>query len=216
METTLVLILLFAVFLPILLLTGLIIYSIRKYSREIRTSQDSISDKELLLLIQKQPDGLLSGKQLAERTGMSTTAARLRMYNLYSFGVLKVHYTNLASGFYSLSEPFDDKPKPELTDSPFLTVEDILTLFRHYDFRLSPQQLILATGLPLKVIKREIKYFQSQKILQTLTQTDSNGLLLSKTFVLLEPYRSHPEQFLEKQLDLNEAMEMILRKEDLV
>lgn len=61
-----------------------------------------------------------------------------------------------------------------------------------------------------------MKYFQKQKIIQTLSQSSHYGGAGGKTFVLQEPYRSEPERFLEQQLDLDRQMESILRKEDLV
>ena len=83
--------------------------------------------------------------------------------------------------------------------------------------RLTPQQLFMATGLPLNIIKREIKYFIDQKILQKLSSVSSPYTGVSGiTYILQDPYRSDPDQFLEQQLDLDHQMETILRREDLV
>lgn len=188
----------------------------RGRNRTSSGTQRIITDRDIIRLIGAQPDGMISAEQLSAQTGLTKSQAKTRMTMLREFGVLHAHYTSGFKYYYSLVEPIDERPAPDLSPEPFLTVEDILTLFKHFNFRLTPLQLIETTGLPLTIIKREMKYFQQQKVVQYLTQTTYSGGVGAKSFVLMEPYRSNPEKFLEQQLDLNREMETILRKEDLV
>ena len=210
------LILLGVVLLPIVLTFLLVYLYNRGRSKKSAETQRFITDREILRLIEAQPDGMLSGEQLAEKTELTKSQAKVRLALLREFGALNSHYTSGFRYYYSLTGPIDARPAPALSSEPFLTVEDILTLFKHFNYRITPQQLIMATGLPVTIIKREMKYFQKQKVLQSLTQVSHAGGVGARSFVLVEPYRSAPERFLEQQLDLNRKMETILRKEDLV
>lgn len=210
------LILLGVVVLPLLMIVLFLWLFYRRRNKKSAETQHIITDREILRLIQAQPDRMISTDQLANATELTKSQAKARLFLLGDFGVLKGHYGNNFKGYFSLSEPIDERPAPALSPEPFLTVEDILTLFKFFNFRLTPQQLVMATGLPVTILKREMKYFQKQKILQTLVQTNPSGVVGSQSFVLMEPYRSNPERFLEQQLDMNRQMETILRKEDLV
>lgn len=214
MDTYILGVLALVVGLPVLLTLVLVAIYYQRQNKIGRQTQRIITDKQILELIHQQPDGFLSTRQLAEKSGLTRAEAKSRMVQLRTFGAVKVFFAPGSKAYYSLTGPVDDRPPPTLSAAPFLTVEDILKLFRHFDMRLTPQQLILATGLPLSIIKREMKYFAGQKILQRLSvaSTMASGV----TYILQDPYRSDPDQFLEQQLDLNREMETILRREDLV
>lgn len=214
MDTYILGVLALVVGLPVLVTLLFVGLYYRRQNKIGRQTQRIITDKQILELIHQQPDGFLSTRQLAEKSGLTRAEAKSRMLQLRTFGAVKVFFAPGSKAYYSLTGPVDDRPTPTLSDAPFLTVEDILKLFRHFDMRLTPQQLIMATGLPLDIIKREMKYFAGQKILQrlSLASTAASGV----TYILQDPYRSNPDQFLEQQLDLNREVESILRREDLV
>ncbi|PHN07136.1 hypothetical protein [Flavilitoribacter nigricans] len=188
----------------------------RNRARKSAETQNLIQDREILRFIGSQPDGLISIDQLVEHSKMTRSQARVRLNLLREFGVLEPHYAAGFRAYYSLAGPLDERPAPKLSPEPFLTVEDMLTLFKHFDFRITPQQLIMSTGLPVTILRREMKYFQKQGILQSLTPYGQIGTAESRSYVLMEPYRSNPERFLDQRLDLDRQMESILRKEDLV
>lgn len=216
MDIRILVVILCAIVMPIAFTFFFVWWYNKSRDKTSTNTQRLITDREILELIDAQPDGLLSAKQLAAQTELSTSQAKVRLSTLLSFGALKSHYASNFQGYFSLVERLDKRMAPKLSEEPFLTVEDILALFRHFEFRLTPLKLIMATGLPITILKREIKYFQKQKILQSLTQSSHHSGVGSRSLVLLEPYRSNPERFLEKQLDLNRQVETILRKDDLV
>lgn len=181
-----------------------------------RATQRQITDYDLLKLIEAQPDGLLTVQQLAEQTGMSTSQARRRLMLLQQWGILKILYGKTMRAYYSLLNPLDTRTPPALSAEPFLTVDDILQLFRHFDFRLSPQDLIMSTRLPANILKREMQYFQKEGVVQFLQQQSTYNPESQKFYVLQEPYRSHPEQFQQRQASMDLQLKTLLRKEDLI
>lgn len=181
-----------------------------------RTTQRQITDHDLLLLIDAQPDGLLTVQQLAEQTGLSVSQARRRLMLLLQWGILKVFYGNKLQGFYSLVAPLDRREPPQLSPEPFLTVDDILKIFRHFDFRLTPQDLITSTRLPAYTLQRELQYFQREGVVQLLQRHTAQGAIYQKIYVLQEPYRSKPEIFLQQGDSRNLELRELLRREDLI
>jgi hypothetical protein len=216
MDTYVLTVLALVVVLPIALTLLFVALYYRWQNKIGRETQRIITDKGILELIRDQPDGFLSTRQLAEKSGLTHAEAKSRLLQLRTFGAVKVFFAPGSRAYYSLTGPTDDRPVPQLSPAPFLTVDDLLKLFRHFGMKITPQQLIMATGLPLNIIEREIKYFIDQKILQKLSVTSPYTGSSGVTFILQDPYRSDPDRFLEQQLDLNQEMETILRREDLV
>lgn len=198
-----------------LLLTFLLVmyYSQQKTNRE---TQRQLTDRELLQMIAAEPDQLLSPHQLSEKSGLTLNEARTRLNSLMMFGVFNRSMNRKGRYFYSLQETLREAPDLSLSTDPFLTVEDLLEIFAHYDYRVSPQELIMATGLPLEIIKREMKYFEDQKIVQRLQRSDSNGMVTRKFYVLQDPYRSDPDRFRAQAGKLDLEMREILRNDNLI
>jgi len=69
------------------------------------------------------------------------------------------------------------------------------------------------TGLPIVVIRREMKYFIKEKIVKMLYAYNSDGTATSKTYILEEPYRSEPDIFLKKQEEIDFELEELLEEE---
>ena len=207
-----VIVLIFAVIVPIFLLIFFVV-QYQKYVKEIEYDQHLITDKELLETIARQPGGIASIKQLAEITPLTKKQVRFRMIYFMGQGVVKQSHDAKMSAYYSLAAPIDERPAPPLSDKPFLTVEDILTLFKHHDHKLTLQKICMNTGLPIVVIKREMKYFIKEKIVKMLYTYNENGSATSKTYILEEPYRSDPDIFLEKQDEIDMELEELMKEE---
>lgn len=209
------LIILISVMVVALSLLGYFIYH---YQRNVTKSQSKVVDIEILELLHQQVDGMLTIQQLTNLTDLTKAEARSRMTSLVTNGLVRMNYTATMKGYYRLVQPLDQRPGPELSKEPFLTVQDILQLFKHYNFNPSLQDLLVATRLPVKVIMREMKYFQKEKIVTMLySSTDGMGTTYgSRSFVLQEPYRTNPDQFLAREMELNREVKETLVKESLL
>lgn len=187
-------------------------FFVQEFNRGIESDQRIISDKELLLLFEDEPDGILTKARIVEKTNLTKSQATRRIQHFQYNGLLKYGYSNSLKYYYSLAEPIDHRKAPEMSKEPFLTVEDILKLFRHFDYKLTLQNMCTATGLPIKIIKRELKYFVKEKIISEINYTDASGMHTKKTYTLREPYRSNPDQFLEMENLINPQLEKIYEK----
>lgn len=196
------------------IILGLVIWQYQKKTNA--DTQRDISDRDLLRLIAKQPDQLLSPHQMAEKTGMTLNQCRTRLSALFSYGILNKSSNSRGRSFFGFHVPLIEREALDLSDDPFLTVEDLLQIFEAYDYRVTPQDLIMATGLPLSVIKREMKHFEKEGILQRLSTMQQQGMTMMRFFVLQEPYRSDPEQFRRRAGVLDLEMREILLNDNLI
>ena len=198
------------------LLIGIVIALVQYQKKQNADTQREITDQNLLRLIHREPDQLLSPHQLRDKTGLTLNQARNRLSALMYYGLLRRSTNSRGRLFYSLNEALEETPDLTLSPEPFLTVEDLLKIFAHYEYRVSPQNLIMATGLPLAVIKREMKYFEKQGIVQRLSRSSPSGMMVERFFVLQEPYRSDPERFRAKAGVLDLEMREILKNDNLI
>jgi len=197
---------------PILLF--LVIYFFyQKKVKQIEYSQDELSDKDLILMFSKEPDGYLTSERLAKKSGLSKSDARFRLQYFQHNGILSNGYSKTMKMYYQLNEPLVEKEIPALSNKPFLTVEDLLILFKTFDYRISLVKLCVATGLPVSILKRELKYFEKEKILETISYSNDTTGYTRTTYVLKEPYRSRPDEFLELETKMNIELEKIYRTE---
>lgn len=195
-----------------LFMAAIVFAMVHNYNKGIEEDQRILSDKDLLLLFEDEPDGILTKKRIVEKTALTKSQVSRRIQHLQYNGLLKYGYSNSLKYYYSLADPIDHRKPPELSQEPFLTVEDILKLFKHFDYKLTLQNLCTATGLPLKIIKRELKYFVKEGIISEINYTDGSGMHTKKTYTLREPYRSNPDQFLEMEKLINPQLEKIYEK----
>ena len=145
-------------------------------------------------------------QMLAKDSGLTVKEAKARLTRLLYRGLLTHGYSKKFNNYYSLKEKMVDGPYPKLSEDPFLTIRDLILLFKHFDYRLSIQDLCLATDLPVEVIVQEMKFFLKEKIVDELNQISADGMSVgSKYFILLDPYRENPESIADKEaaLDLN-------------
>lgn len=200
----------------LVVLTIFIIALVSQQKKTKRETQRTITDQALLRLIANQPDGLLSKQMLVDETGMTKTEASIRLTALHTASIVKASYTSSFKYYYELRKPLIEREVPPLSPEPFLTVNDILNLFQAYEYKLDFQDLIVATGLPLDVIKREMKYFEKEKVVRSLYTTNSSGTMTIRRFFLAEPYRSNPTAFLNREKELNAKVKEILREDLLI
>lgn len=197
----------------------LILFVIASYYYQQKQNADTqrqISDQDLLRLIDREPDQFMSPHLLTERTELTLNQSRARLSALMSYGILNRSGNKKGRHFYALNETLLEAPDLSLSPDPFLTVEDLLAIFKRYHYRVTPQNLIMATGLPLAVVKREMKHFEKEGIVQRLQRANQSGMMMERFFVLQEPYRSDPEQFRARAGVLDLEIKEILRNDNLI
>ncbi|NJC26304.1 hypothetical protein [Neolewinella antarctica] len=196
----------------------LLFYVIRSQQVANETQRD-VSDADLIKLIHDQPDQLLSPHQLASFTGITVNQARHRLTAFNTAGMLTMSYNKRGRYFYALKQAYRDPAQVSFSPDPFLTVEDLLQLFAANDNRANIQDIILATRLPLQILKRELKHFEKEGFIQQLTASSTQELeggKMAKFYVLQEPYRSEPHRFRERAGTLDLELKQLLKKENLI
>jgi len=191
----------------------LIYWHYQSQVKHIENTQNKLRDKELLLKFNEEPDGFLTPERLMATTSLTKKEAKFRLSYLGHLGLIKTSYNNSFKSISCLSAKLDLREVPELSNKPFLTVEDILKLFKTYDYSIG-------TGLPISIIQKEMKYFEKEKVIETFTEYSADGVSSKKFWVLKEPYRSNPDQFLALESKMNLELEQIYieeeRKEDYI
>ena len=174
-----------------------IVYT-RRYNRVVSESQVDVSDKELIEFINSQPDKIVDKKAVMNEYGLSKFAAGGRLSHFLSNGLLKTMSSrNGMKRYYTLLKPIEKSYDLKLTDDPFITVEDLLLIFKHYEYQVTLQEICLCSGLPIKVILEEMKYFEKEKVIKCLLLSQNAGFTHQKVYTLCEPYRSNPDKFLD-------------------
>lgn len=213
MEPKVIVLISLAVFL--LGLVAWLIFFTQRRQRQVRDTQRSITDKELLRLFQQRPDGLLSPEQVEELTGLTKTEASSRLHVLSTGQILRAgHAGGGMRLYYELTAPLEEVDIDGLSADPFLTAADLHKIFRAYDYRVSPQDLIMATGLPWKIIQREMKHFTKKKIVDAVYINRPGDSPLQ--YVLKDPYLQDPDEILREAESLDLEMKEILRNGDLL
>lgn len=210
-ETILIIAILISTVIAIALILVYTFRKIRPSEKKIEYDQHLMTDKELIQVIAKQPGGIASIEQLADITPLSSKQLQARITYFHNQGIVNNRIDTRFKGHFSLIAPIDERLAPKLSEKPFLTVEDILVLFKHHNHQLTLQKICMDTGLPISIINREMKYFIKEKIVNTISTLGK----YDKTFILEEPYRSNPDIFLEKQEEIDFELEELL-EEDIV
>lgn len=211
-DTVKLIVVLSVIVLPCIALLAMVYYQ----HQSANNTQRHLTDRDLLRMIATEPDQLISPHQLSDKTELSLNEARARLNALFSYGILRRSFNRRGRHFFGTRAPVEEPPAMNLSADPFLTVEDLLQIFEAYDYRVTAQQMIMATGLPLNVIKREMKYFEDQQMTQRLQRSDVNGMTTARFYVLQDPYRSDPDRFRAKAGQLDLEMRKILVNEKLL
>lgn len=184
---------------------------IKSYNSIKESSQIKITDKELILLIENQPDGFVSKAFLIKNTPLDKKEVNIRLQELSYKGIVKYAYSNKFKYYYSLKESGADHKTAELSDVPFLTIEDLFELFELHDNRLTLQKVCLSTGLPLSIIDEQLKYFIKEDIILKLSNYENTVA----QYILSEKYKKKGLDKLEENeinLDLSKIVEKLKMK----
>jgi len=185
-----------------------------QYRGEQRSAdtQRIISDLKFLRLFEKQPGGLLSAEMIAEKTDLTKGEASARLSGLSTGGLLSAGTNPTGTKyFYELSAPLEEVPGLKLSGESYLTIEDLQEIFIAYDYKVSPHDLIIATGLPWNIISREMKHFRKEGVIELayiLRPGDS-----SAQYILLEAYHRSEELDLMSRTRINEEVKQVLYDE---
>lgn len=200
--------------LSVLLIIWAVLYQQRS-NRQVRDTQRTITDRDLLSLFEQQAGGLVSSKMITEKSGLTKTETTSRLTPLVQWGMLRAGMNPSGTNyFYELTAPLEEYTGPKLSDEAFLTIRDLQHIFEAYDHKVSPQDLLMATGLPWNIIAREIKYFRKEKVLEyvTIARPDDSPI----QFVLLEPYNTPETLDLKDAERLDQRVKEVLYDENLL
>lgn len=189
-----------------------VVFVMKRRKNIVKNTQRILTDKALMQVFNEHPGGLLSPHQVAEKTDLSLQQARSRLMYLALQNVLR---TGIGSNrhYYELYAPWESPAfELSLSPDPFLTIADLQQIFKAYDYRVSPGDLIIATGLPWKVLSREMAHFQKKGVIQKVRIARPGDSI--KQYVLQEPYLSQPTG--EEAEAINLELKEILRNEDLL
>lgn len=184
----------------------------RKQNKTVRDTQRTISDLELLRLFERQPGGILSDVMIAEKTDLTKSEASTRLTDLTQGGLLLAGTNPTGTKyFYELSAPLEEIPGLQLSGEPYLTIEDLQEIFIAYDYKVSPHDLMVATGLPWKIISREMKHFRKRGVVEVAyLQRPGDSY---KQYLLLEEYHRSEKLDLESRDRINEEVKQVLYDE---
>lgn len=188
------------------IMTFLIVWGVKRHQITMGQSDNILSDRGLLLLINAEPDRIINAVSLAKKSGMSLGQARTRLQRLQFAGVVNSMSSGIKS-FYELKTPIEQEDLISLSDQPFISIEDLFTLFDHFKHKMSLQDICVATGLPFKVIKEEMKYFQKEGVVHSMTQHNGSGMVASKFYTLQDAYKNR-----KGNSEDNEEMNLDLKK----
>lgn len=189
----------------------LIVWGVRQHRSSMNASETRLTDRDLLLLINAEPDRIINAANLAKKSGISLSQARTRLHRLMYAGV--VH--QMTSGFkyfYELKNPIQKENLIDLSDNPFISIEDLITLFEHFEYKMTLQNICIATGLPFKIIKEEMKYFQKEGVVHEMSQHSGTGLIANKFYTLQDGFKGSRGDFVARDKEINLDLEQIYKK----
>lgn len=187
-----------------------------KQKKMRRDTQRLVSDRELLKIIEGKIDGFVTAREIAADTELTIAEAKARLLAMGYTGILRTSLQGMSVHHFELTRPIEEVEPPELSPEPFLTANDILKLFKLYDYRLDYQNLIMATGLPLNILQREMKYFAKEKMVKTMNKSMGYGSRPYRFFLLAEPYRSDPDSFIKNEASVDLKLKELLKNDQLI
>ena len=195
----------------LLLIVVLPIYLVQySFTKAPQKTHWKITDKEILRLIDSQPDKIMTAKKLSALSDLTKSEAGGRLRALSHFKAIRGMTTNKLTTVYTLKEEVDPSETPLLSPEPFITKNDLLKLFKHYKHQLSMHKLIWATNLPAGVIMKELRRFIKDKLIYSASKD-----MYTSIFLLNEPYLSKPveeEEDFNIDLDLSRIYEKEIKK----
>jgi len=168
-----------------------LIFYIHKQNKIVEETQSKITDKELIEIINNTTGKIVTVQQLSRKLQMKKTDLSHRLRYLASKKVLKILRNTMGTKvYYGLSKPIEkDYTTLRLSNEPFMTLDDLIKIFEFYDYNVSLMDICLVTGLPVKIIIREMKYFQKKGIINQIVQSmDPYGASMKSIYILSEDY----------------------------
>ncbi len=202
-------IVLLAVIVISLFILGIILFN---YYKKIRNTQSLYSDREILESILGAPDQMITAKELAKKSPLSKMEAKIRLDHLVNNHVIGVAYDKRWRRYYTLLKPVKIPEGICLSQDPFMTLYDMINIFKFYDYKVRFQDFIFATGLPLNVLKKELAYFEKEGIVKKMYLYSQVGSVDEAFYVLNEPYRTNPDAFIDKDEEFNFELKDIYEK----
>ncbi|SEQ07819.1 hypothetical protein [Neolewinella agarilytica] len=199
----------------IVAMVAFISFFVSRSKQQTRDTQRVITDLELLRLFSKQPGGLLSADMIADKTELTKGEATARLSNLSTGGLLiaGANPTGMKY-FYELSAPLEEISGIDLSGEPFLTIEDLQNIFIAYDYKVSPHDLMVTTGLPWNMLSREMQHFRKQGVVDVAyIQRPGDSY---KQYILMEEYHRSDTLDLESRMRINEEVKQVLYDENLL
>ena len=148
-----------------------------------RVSQQGLSDIEILQIFHRQPDRILSIRDLSRETGLSKSDLRAKLSQFQFNGILQA-YTTGTRTYYELKKSLPLEGKAIFSEA-YLHLEDIYQIFHLCDFQVSLADVISLTGFSLKAAKAELKEFVRDGVLSRISNR-----LGTRIYVLNEPHKS--------------------------
>ncbi|MBT8220504.1 MAG: hypothetical protein KJP00_11800 [Bacteroidia bacterium] len=209
-EAALIVIVLGGILVFITLLVLGIIFGMKAYQKSLAIAQYIINDRDLLLLINDEPDSIINAESLAKTSGLSLGDAKKRLGYLANSGILNRLNNSKFKTFYELKKEIQNDTLIKLSAEPYLTIEDLFELFDHHGYKMSLQDICISTGLPIEIIKREMKYFEKEGIVHSLVRTV--GFVQHAVYILQEPYKNDPRRYRNIEEEVNLDLEKIYLK----
>ena len=148
-----------------------------------RVSQQGLSDIEILQIFHRQPDRILSIRDLSQKTGLSKSVLRAKLSQFQLNGILRSYSTGTRT-YYELKKSLPLGGKVIFSEA-YLHLEDIYHIFHLCDFQVSLADVMSLTGFSLKAAKAELKEFIRDGVLARISNR-----LGTRIYVLNEPHKS--------------------------
>lgn len=180
---------LFAILSIIVLVILLFFYEKATSIKTPKQESIHLSDRDLLLMLNSESDRILSPKNLADKTELTLFQADSKLKNLHRLGLAK----KMVSGvqfFYELKKPIVEADLVEMSDYPFISIEDLLALFNRHQGKMDIQDICVASGLPFQIIEREMKYFEQKGIIHKLSEMRLEGKTAKSFYTLQSTYKN--------------------------
>jgi hypothetical protein len=183
--------------------------------RQENISEDTqrvISDLKLLRLFEQQPGGLLSAQMIADKTELTSGQASARLNALATGGLLTMGSNSMGTKyFYELAAPLEEIPGLQLSGEPYLTIEDLQEIFIAYDYKVSPHDIMVATGLSWKMLSLEMKHFRKKGVIDVALISRPGDS--SKQYILNEAYHRSEKLDLKSRTRINAEVKQVLYDE---
>lgn len=191
----------------LLLLIGFAIkYSVDYYNK-IYPSEYEVTDRDLMLAIRQEVDHIITTEALSAKLGITNKELKTRMNRLLYAGVIKKIYDSRMKALWTLKENLSSVKPINLSQPNRLSLMDIEKIFHEYGYKVTMSDLLMATGLPFVVLRKELKRLIKEGYIRKITNYDPTYSYASYFYIL--------SQVSKEKLTLKSAEESELDLESL-